>query len=226
MRVLFLFYVLLLGDLLEARVPHEAEGDDTVGELLVEVRSVLEAGADLSLHAGIEVDLHDARAVSAEAPAAADHIGGVDEVVEDVLVDGGGGAGALNLLELVDVVGALGDLALGDEEDLAASEALFELGGEGLLDLADEHDEAEGVEDEETLLAGDGVFEFLSGVDVEAGEAFTEGLVGLLELEESEGDVVFGGGSVRALQLTELAEVRLNGHIFFVREETGYFSFV
>ena len=210
------WFVLLLGDLLEARVPHEAEGDDTVGELLEEVRSVLETGTDLVLHAGVEVDLHDAGTVSAEAPAAANHISGVDEVVEDVFVDGGGGAGALNVLELVDVVGALGDLALSDEEDLTAGEALFEFGGEGLLDLADEHDKAEGVEDEDTLLAGDGVFEFLSSVDVEAGEAFTEGLVGLLELEESKGDVVFGGGSLGALQLTELTEVRLNGHLFFV----------
>ena len=205
--------ILLLSDLLETRVPHEAELDTAVGELLVEVSGLSEASTDLGLHAGIEVDLHDARTVSAESPAAADDVTGEDEVVEDAFVDSGGGTGALNVLEFVDVSGALNDLTLSDEEDLAAGEALFEFGGEGLLDLADEHDEAEGIEDEETLLAGDGVFEFLSSVDVEAREAFTENLVGEFELEDGLGDVVFDGRSLGALELTELAEVRLNGHV-------------
>lgn len=203
-----------MGDLLEARVPHEAELDDAVGELLVKVRSLLEASTDLVLHAGVKVDLHDARAVSAEAPAAADDVSGEDEVVEDGLVDSGGSAGALNVLEFVDVSGTLDDLALSDEEDLAAGEALFELGGEGLLDLADEHDEAEGIEDEETLLGVDGVLEFLGGVEVEAREALTEGLVGDLKLEDGLSDVAFGLRRLGALELTKLAEVRLRGHFF------------
>ena len=215
--------ILFVSDLLETGVPHEAELDTTVGELLVQVGGLSEAATELVLHAGIEVDLHDARTVSAEAPAAANDVSGEDEVTEDVLVDSGGGAGALNILEFVNVLRALDDLALSDEEDGAAGEALFELGNEGLLDLADEHEEAEGVEDEDALLAGGGVFEFLSGVDVEAGEALAEGLVGELELEESLSDVVLSLRGLGALELAELTEVRLVRHIKFLSE---MFSFL
>lgn len=204
--------ILFVSDLLETRVPHEAELNATVSELLEQVSGLGEAATELVLHAGIEVDLHDARTVSAEAPAATDDVSGEDEVVEDGLVDGGGSAGALNILELVDVVRALDDLALSDEEDGAAGEALLELGDEGLLDLADEHEEAEGVEDEDTLLAGGRVFEFLSGVDVEAGEGLAERLVGELELEDGLSDLVLDGGGLGALKLAELTEVRLVRH--------------
>jgi len=186
-----------VSDLLETRVPHEAELDGALGELLEQVGGLLEAAAELGLHARIEVDLHDAGTVSAEAPAAADDVSGEEEVAEDGLVDGGGSAGALDFLELVDVVGALDDLALSDEEDVAASEALLELGDEGLLDLADEHEEAEGVEDEDTLLAGGGVLEFLGSVDVEARKAVTEDLVGELELEEGLSDFRSSGQAER-----------------------------
>lgn len=205
---------LFVGDLLETRVPHESEGDTTVGELLEQVGSLGEAATELALHASVEVDLHDAGTVSAEAPAATDDVSGEDEVVEDGLVDGGGSAGALNILELVDVLRALDDLALSKEEDGTAGEALFEFGDKSLLVLADEHEEAEGIEDEDALLAGGGVFEFLGGVDVEAGEALAEGLVGELELEDSLSDVVFGGGGLGALKLAELTEVRLVRHSF------------
>jgi hypothetical protein len=203
-----------VSDLLEARVPHEAELDTTVSELLEQVGGLSEAATELVLHAGVEVDLHDARTVSAEAPAAADDVSGEDEVVEDGLVDGGGSAGALNILEFVDVLRALDDLALSDKEDVFSGEALLKFGDKGLLGLADEHEEAERIEDENALLAGGRVFEFLGGVDVEAGKALAERLVSELKLEDGLSDVVLNGGGLRALELTELTEVRLVRHFF------------
>ena len=196
------------GDLLELGVPHEAEGDGAVGEGLVDVGDNGEAGLDALAVLGVKEDLADLGAIDAALDALANNLGGVEEVDEDVLEDGGGGAGALDLLELVDVVGALGDLAGGNEDDLGTGELLLELVDEDLLDLADDHEEAEGVKDDEGLLAG-GELELLGGVDVEAADVLAEGLVVELKVEEGLGDGILGGGSLGllALKLAELAEV-------------------
>lgn len=74
------------------------------------------------------------------ADALADDLDGVDEVVEDGVVDGGQGTRARTLLGLVGarVGGALGagkDAALSDEEDVAVGELLLELTGEAVFEL-------------------------------------------------------------------------------------------
>lgn len=83
----------------------------------------------------VEDDLERLAAVLLGAGALADNLNGVDEVVEDGLVDGREGAAARTLLLLVRaaVGGALRageDAALGDEEDVAVGELLFEFAGE------------------------------------------------------------------------------------------------
>ena len=205
---IFFFIYLLLSDLLETRIPHETELHSAVSELFVQVSGHAEAVLKLLLHAGVEEDLHDTRTVSAEAPATANNVSGIDEVIEDALVDGSRGAAALDGLEFVDILWALGDLAMSDEHDDAAREALLELTGQSLLDFADEHDEAERIEDEETLLVAGRVLDFLSSVEVEARETFLEGAMSKFELEEFLGDFVLNLARLGALRLSELAEMR------------------
>jgi hypothetical protein len=83
----------------------------------------------------VEDDLEGLAAVLLGAGALADDLDGVDEVVEDGVVDGreGAGTGALLLLVGAGVDGALGageDAALSDEEDVAVGELLLEFTGQ------------------------------------------------------------------------------------------------
>eukprot|EP01084_Bolivina_argentea_P243862 408697_1 len=201
---------LLVGNLLVGGVPHETDGDVAVGQLAVEALDDLDATGGLLLVTGVQEDLHALATVGVHLPAAGNDGAGAQEVLEDGLVDGGAGAGALDLLELVHVVGALGDLALGDQNNNATGEALLELGGEGLLDTADQHDVAEGVEDDESLLLGG--LDLLGSVDVEAGQVDLEGLVLQLQIVQGLGDVSLELSGVLALKLAQLTEVGQVGH--------------
>jgi hypothetical protein len=205
---------LLVGDLLETWVPHEAELDDTVCELLVQVCCHHKACFELLLDASIKVEFHDAGSISAEAPTAANNVCWEDEVVKNAFVDCCCCARALNFLEFVDVLGTLGDLALSNEQDNAAWEALLKFTSECLLDFADKHDEAEWIEDEQSLLVADWVLEFFGRVDVEAWKAVAERAVSHLELEESECNVILSGRRLCALCLAELAKVWKIRHFF------------
>ena len=180
-----------------------------MGQLLVDVGNQGKAGLDALAIAGIDEDLADLGAVNAALDALADDVGGVEQVVEDVLEHGGAGAGTLDLDELVSLSGALGDLAGGNDHDGLAGELLLKLGNEDLLDLANQHEVAEGVEDNQGLLLGDGVLDLLGGVDVEAADVLAEGLVVELQVVEGLGDLILSGGSlvVAALELAELAQV-------------------
>ena len=205
-----------MGDLLEVGVPHEANGDGAVGQLLVEVLDEGDTSTSATLVAAIEEDLHHLGAVGVALPAASDDVAGGQEVVEDGLVDGGGGAGTLDLLQLVDILRALGDLALGDKDGNSAREALLELGGQGLLDLANQHEVAQGVEDDETLLGEAGGLNLLGSVDVEARKLETQGLVLQLKVVDGLGDLILQGSGVLALQLAELAQMRQVRHPYLL----------
>jgi hypothetical protein len=204
---------LVVGDLLELGVPHEVELNIAAGELLVEASSNVEAALHLSAVAVVKEDLHAAAAVRAAPPAAANNIRREDKVLKDTVVDGRAGAAALNLLESVDGVGALGQLALGDEEDNTAREALLKLCGQDLLDLAHQEEIAQRVEDDDGLLGGLADLDLLHTVEVEAGELLAEDAVVDLQFIENLGDRVLDGAGVATAGLADLTKVGLNkGH--------------
>jgi hypothetical protein len=80
------------------------------------------------------VHLDDLLLVSLDTGALAGDLGGVDQVLEELLVDGGEGAGAGAHLLGTGSAGGLGhDAALGNEDDVAVRELLLELTGESIL---------------------------------------------------------------------------------------------
>lgn len=85
----------------------------------------------------IQDHLDGLAAVLLGADALADDLDGVDEVIEDGVVDGGQGTRARTLLGLVGArvgraLGAGENAALSDEEDVAVGELLLELTGEAV----------------------------------------------------------------------------------------------
>jgi hypothetical protein len=101
--------------------------------LRVSVKSVVDTTALLL----VEDDLEDLGAVLLLAETLADDFDGVDEIVENGVVDGGESSRpwALLLLSGAAAVGALGarkDAARGDDEDVAVGELLLELTGEAV----------------------------------------------------------------------------------------------
>lgn len=88
----------------------------------------------------VEDDLEDLAAILLGAEALADDLDGVDEVVEDGVVDGRQGSGTGSLLGLggARAVGALGtgeDAARGEDQDVAVGELLLELTSEAVCSL-------------------------------------------------------------------------------------------
>lgn len=83
-----------------------------------------------------------------------DNLGWVDEVLEDLLVDGsqrsvswsllGGSGSSAWLLE---------DSSLGDEDDMTVREFLLELSGQSLLNLVERFEQRDWDEDDDSLLA-------------------------------------------------------------------------
>lgn len=119
----------------------ELKVDALAGEALVDLGVGVEAVVDAAALLLVEDDLEDLAAVLAGADALADNLDGVDEVVQDGVVDGGQGARAGALLRLVAAraVAALGagqDAARGDDQDVAVRELLLELTGDAVVPLA------------------------------------------------------------------------------------------
>lgn len=106
----------------------------------------------------VQDDLESLAAVLLGADTLADDLDGVNEVVEDGVVDSGQGARARTLLLLVGAgvdraLRAGQDAALSNKEDVAVGELLLELTGQALLDLVEALEERDGDEDDNGLLA-------------------------------------------------------------------------
>jgi hypothetical protein len=113
----------------------ELETHSTTGQALVDLGVGVESVVDGVLLLLVEDNLQDLAAVLLGAEALADDLDGVDEVVEDGVVDSGQGSGAGSLLREggARAVGALGtgqDAARGEDDDMAVGELLLELTGE------------------------------------------------------------------------------------------------
>ncbi|GET85399.1 ribosomal protein S7, putative [Leishmania tarentolae] len=203
--------------LLQLRVPHEAERHAAVRQLLVHVRHSAEAGLDTPAVARVQEYLHQLAPVRAVAPAAAHHIARVDHVVQNILEHCRARLRALHLLQLVHVRWALRDLPLRDQHHQVARVALLQLGGERALNLAHQHQEAQGVEDDHHRLLRARHLHLTHRVDVEARQFLAQRLVRRLELEQRLRDALLEAAGLAALQLTELAEMRLHDVLLSVR---------
>ena len=85
----------------------------------------------------VQVDLEEPGAVEADAGPLANNLGGVDQIVQEGVVDRDQSAGARPLLlQLVLLPGGLGqDLTLGNEDNVLAGELLLQLADQPDLDL-------------------------------------------------------------------------------------------
>ena len=203
--------------LLELGVPHEAEVDAAVGQLLVHQRDEGQARLDLLAVSSVQEHLLHLATVSACLPAAAHNVAVAKKVTEDGLEHSSAGRRALHLLQFVHVSRALRHAALRDQQDDVSAEALLQLSGEDLLGLLHELKVAERIEDHEGLAGSLGAWRHdLRGVDVEARQVQTESLVVQLQLVEGLGDVVLEVRRLRALELAKLAQVRLVRHPLFL----------
>ncbi|EKF37652.1 serine/threonine protein phosphatase catalytic subunit, putative [Trypanosoma cruzi marinkellei] len=160
----------------------------------------------------VEEHLHHLGAIRAAAPAAAHDVAWVDQVIQNVLEHRHTRAGALHLLQLVDILRALRDFALRHKHHNAAGKALLELRRQCALDLAHQHQEPQRVEDHRGRPPEARTRQCADGVDVKARQLRAECLVGRLQLKECLGNVILILRRVRPLELAELAQVWLNGH--------------
>lgn len=115
----------------------ELEHDSTAGQPAVDLAVGIETVVNTTLLLLVQDNLEGLGAVLLGANALADDLNGVDQVSEDVVVDGGQGAGTGTLLGLVGagVDGALGagqNAALSNEEDVAVRELLLQLTGQAV----------------------------------------------------------------------------------------------
>lgn len=168
----------------------EDEGNLLVGELAVDSCVGVGAGLNVGLILGVEVNLDDALAIDLASGALAGDLGGVNNVLEDGILDGGQGAGARAGGGRAGgaLVGVAEDGALGDDEDVAAGELLLELADELLVDLVEGLEELVGDVKDDGLLAGSAV-DLLGGGDVEVLEGALEVVGGHLEVEDLLGDL-------------------------------------
>ncbi|EKF37649.1 serine/threonine protein phosphatase catalytic subunit, putative [Trypanosoma cruzi marinkellei] len=160
----------------------------------------------------VEEHLHHLGAIRAAAPAAAHDVAWVDQVIQNVLEHRHTRAGALHLLQLVDILRALRDFALRHKHHNAAGKALLELRRQCALDLAHQHQEPQRVEDHRGRPPEARTRQCADGVDVKARQLRAECLVGRLQLKECLGNVILILRRVRPLELAELAQVWLNRH--------------
>jgi len=146
-------------------------------------------------------------AIDANADAAVNNFGGVDNILEEGVMDGSEGArvGALLGGDAVSL-GLLGEnAALAEDDDVAARELLLELVHDALLDAVEVLDEAERDEDNHSLLAITEI-DLLGARNLDRLELGLELSVGVrLELEEVLSDDVLEGGGLNTLRLGELA---------------------
>jgi hypothetical protein len=113
----------------------EFEVDTLASEALVDLGVCVQPVVNTTTLLLVKNDLEDLATVLAGPLALANNLDGVDEVVEDGVVDSGEGSGtrALLLLRGARAVGALGtgeDAAGSDDQDVAVGELLLELTGE------------------------------------------------------------------------------------------------
>jgi hypothetical protein len=113
----------------------ELEVDGLAGEALVDLGVGVEPVVDATTLLLVEHNLEELGAILLGAQTLANNLDGVDEVGEDVVVDGGQSPRAGTLLGLggARAVGALGtgqDAAGSDQENVAVGELLLELTGE------------------------------------------------------------------------------------------------
>ena len=168
----------------------EDEGNLLVGELAVDCCVGVGAGLNVGLILGVQVNLDDALAIDLASGALAGDLGGVNNVLEDGILDGGQGAGARAGGGRAGgaLVGVAEDGALSDDEDVAAGELLLELADELLVDLVEGLEELVGDVKDDGLLAGSAV-DLLGGGDVEVLEGALEVVGGHLEVEDLLGDL-------------------------------------
>lgn len=108
----------------------ELEHYSLASQLVVDLSEAVELVVDNGLLLGVQEDLGDLGAIGLGADTLADNLGWVDEVTEEVLVDGGESTGSWALLG---GSGSAGwdweDSALSNEDDVAVGELLLELAG-------------------------------------------------------------------------------------------------
>jgi hypothetical protein len=111
------------------------EGDLLVSKLSVDGRKGISASLNIRLVLTVEVYLHDTLSVNLDACALSSNLSGVDKIVQNSLVDGGQSArartGSIGLLVAVERLSE--DSALGDQENMAAREFLFQLTDKSLV---------------------------------------------------------------------------------------------
>jgi hypothetical protein len=102
----------------------------------------------------INLHLDGLGTVNLNAGSLTNDLGGVDEVIQDLLVDSSKSAGSWASLLLAGVASRLGhDTALSNEENVAVRELLLELTGESLLDLVEGLELRNRDKDNDSLLA-------------------------------------------------------------------------
>lgn len=113
----------------------ELKANTTASQLLVDLRVGIKSVVNTSLLLLIENNLQDLATVFLGAETLADNLNGVDEIVEDGIVDCSecSGAGALLSEGCTGAVGSLWageDTARGEDQDMAIRELLLEFTGE------------------------------------------------------------------------------------------------
>jgi len=156
-----------------------------VGELAVDSGKGLGPSLNIGLVLAVKVHLHDTLSVNLDASSLSNNFSGVDKIVQNSLVDGRQStrtwAGAVGLM--VAVVRLSKNSALGDNENVASRELLFQFAHELLVNLVESFSQFVRNIQENGLAAGTAV-DFLGGSNVKIPEGCLELGGGHLKVEK------------------------------------------
>jgi hypothetical protein len=161
-----------------------------VGQLSINSSIGISATLNVGLVTSIKVNLKDTTSINLASGALSGDLGGVDNVLEDGILDGSQGtrAGAQSLGLLGTGIALSKDVTLGNNDEVFSRELLLQLADEASLDLLEGLLELVGHVNNGSLASGSAV-NFLGGKDEEVTEGGLELGGGELEVEEFLGDL-------------------------------------
>lgn len=140
--------------IIHSAADRELEAANTTGQFPVDLGVSVESVVHTTTLLLVQNDLQNLASVLLGSESLSDNLDGVNNILEDSVVDGGQSSAARTLLGLrgAGSVGALGtgqDAARSNEDDMAVGELLLELTGQTLLNLVESGQERDGDEDDD-----------------------------------------------------------------------------
>ena len=166
------------------------EGNLLVGQFSVDSSIGISPSLNIGLVTSIEVNLEDTTSINLAAGALSSDLSGVDNVLEDSILDSsqGTGAGTQSLGLLGTSITLSENVTLSNNNDVTSRELLLQLANKTSLDLVERPLELEGHVDDDGLVSRSTV-NLLGGGDVKVAEGSLQFSGGHLKVEKFLGDL-------------------------------------